>query len=92
MTKIMENNLNMVTGGDMLETLADSNALYQMGLMIESYTIFSLIFDWERFSKRVDRCWSTAGITSISRPFKRNTYLKNGSEISRDQALQVIGI
>lgn len=91
MSKIMENELNMVTGGTVFETASDSHALCQRRCMHEEYNFFDLLCEWTELSKRVDEGWFNAGVISVTRPFKSNRYLKNGKEISRKQALQTIG-
>ena len=46
MTKIMENELNMVTGGDVVDTAVDSQALYYKGLMDEQFFFLDMLFNW----------------------------------------------
>ena len=46
MTKIMENKLNMVTGGTIDQTIFDSNALYSKGYMDEEVGSFDITFHW----------------------------------------------
>ena len=91
MTKIMEKELNMVTGGTIFETAADSQALYSKNCMPEEYNFIDLLFDWVELSKRVDEGWLNAGIISVSSPGGSNRYLKNHKEITRKEALQTIG-
>ena len=91
MEKIMEKELNMVTGGYMLETEDDSDALQKAGYMDCSYCLGELIVRWVDYSANVDVGWAKAGITSVSKPFGSNRYFKDGKEISRDLALYMIG-
>ena len=91
MTKIMEEKLNTVTGGNMIETAADSQALYEKRLMNEEYNVVDLMFEWNKLSRRVDEGWFNAGIVSVTSPFGKNKYRRYGKEISRDQALKIIG-
>ena len=91
MLEIKEEELNMVTGGTLIETAEDSHALYQRGCMNEEYNVIDLMFDWVELSKRVDEGWRNAGIISVTSPLGDNKYKMNGKEISRKQALQAIG-
>ena len=91
MLKIMENELNTVTGGTIFGTASDSQALYSKNLMNEEYNFIDLLFDWVELSKRVDEGWLNAGIISVSNPTGSNRYLKNHKEITRKEALQSIG-
>ena len=91
MTKITENELNMVTGGYMDETADDSQALYYVGLMKEQFSFWELLFHWCKDSAKVDKAWARAGITSVTRPASYNSYYYNGKKISRMDALKMIG-
>ena len=91
MLTIREEELNMVTGGTVFETAADSQALYSKHCMNEEYNFIDLLFDWVELSKRVDEGWLNAGIISVSNPTGSNRYLKNHKEITRKEALQTIG-
>ena len=86
-----EEELNMVTGGTIFETAADSQALYSKHCMNEEYNFIDLLFDWVELSKRVDEGWLNAGIISVSSPNHSNKYLKNWKEITRKEALKSIG-
>lgn len=91
MLAIREDELNRITGGDMIETAADSQALYQKGCMSEYYDVIDLMFEWVELSRRVDNGWGRAGVVCVSKPFKSNEYIRNGKEITRKEALQHIG-
>lgn len=91
MKKIMENELNTVTGGYMMETSDDSFELQKDGYMDHSYILGELMIHWVDYSAQVDAGWAKAGITSVSKPFGSNRYFKDGKEISRELALYMIG-
>ena len=91
MLEIREEEMNMVTGGNLLETAEDSHCLYTKRCMNEEYNVVDLMFDWNELSKRVDEGWLNAGIISVTSPFKDNKYLRNGKEITRKEALHSIG-
>ena len=91
MLTISEEELNMVTGGDMLETADDSHALYKRGLMPDEFNVLDLLLGWGEYSKCVDDGWANAGIVSVTSPFSSNKYLLRGKEISREEALHDIG-
>ena len=92
MTKIMENKLNKVTGGDFWETALDSEALYFKGLMDEEFSSTELMFHWIKDSDKVDKGWAKAGITSVTSPFGSNKYFYNGKRISQKTAMRIIGV
>ena len=91
MLKIREEELNMITGGDLLETEEDSAALRAAGYMEHEYSVGHLMFNWISDSAQVDAGWKKAGITSVTKPFGANRYYKDGKEISEDLALFMIG-
>ena len=90
MTKIMDNKLNMVTGGDFDETAWDSWALYRKHLIDHRYSTAEMVFHWVKYSAEVDSAWNKAGIRCLSKPFKSNQYFKDGKEISHDLALYLL--
>ena len=91
MLAISEEELNMVTGGDMLETADDSHALYERGLMPDEFNVLDLLLGWDDYSKCIDDGWKNVGIVSVTSPFSSNKYLLRGKEISRKEALKDIG-
>ena len=91
MTRIMDNKLNMVTGGDFDETAWDSWALYRKGLIDKRYGTADMVFHWVTNSAKVDAAWSKAGIRCLSKPISSNRYYKDGKEISHDLALYLLG-
>ena len=91
MTKIMENKLNMVTGGTIDQTIFDSNALYSKGYMDEEVGSFDITFHWNTASPKVDAGWAKAGITCVTCPFGNNRYYMNNKRIARCVAMKTIG-
>ena len=87
MTKIMDNKLNMVTGGYLEETVFDNFYLYHYGYTKTEYDDFDFIFDWCNCSKEVDEGWAKAGITCVTKPLAPNQYFRKGKEITEDLAL-----
>ena len=92
MKKLMENKLNMVTGGDVYDTAVDSQALYFKGYMNEQFDFTDLLFRWIDNSKKVDEGWARAGITSVTCFNDYNRYYKDGKRISRKTAMKLIGV
>ena len=92
MTKIMKNELNMVTGGDVVDTAVDSQALYYKGLMDEQFFFLDMLFNWCKDSAKVDAGWAKAGIRSVTRPTDSNEYYYNGKKISRMNAMRLIDV
>ena len=86
-----EEELNRVTGGTVFETADDSHALYSKHCMYEEYNFFDLLCEWDELSKRVDEGWLNAGIVSVTSPFNSNKYLRNGKEITRKEAMKILG-
>ena len=91
MENIMEKELNMVTGGYMLETEDDSDALQKAGYMDCSYCLGELIVRWVDYSANVDAGWAKAGITCVTCPFGNNRYYMNNKRIARCVAMKTIG-
>ena len=92
MEKIMEKELNMVTGGNFEETSLDSQALCFEGFMDEQFDVSDLVFHWLRDSAKVDTGWAKAGITCVTCPFYSNRYYVNNRRITRDTAMRMIGV
>ena len=88
----MDNELNMVAGGDIYITAVDSQALYYKGYMDEQFDSWDLTFNWCTDSAKVDKGWAKAGITSVTKPFSTNRYYYKGKRISRDTAMKLIGV
>ena len=93
MTKINDNKLNMVTGGNFGQTAFDSQALHFKGYMDEEFSEWDMIFHWVKNSAKVDAGWARAGIRCVTVPFAgRNQYYKDGKSISEKDALHYIGL
>ena len=92
MTKIKENKLNTVTGGDYFETSVDSMALKYAGYMPEEFNEWHTFFNWIEDSRKVDEGWGKAGIISVTRFLGDNWYYSHGKQISRKEAMRMIGI
>ena len=90
MTKIMENEMNMVTGGDFWETSDDSCALKHHGYMDESFSPAELMAHWIKNSAKVDQGWAKVGITCVTCPFGANRYYKDGKQISQNLAWYIL--
>lgn len=90
MTKVMEKELNMVTGGNIIETSTDSYLLYDAGYMSEMYTEGDLAFNWVEDSAKVDEGWSKVGVTCVSNIAYFNEYYKDGKKISRGDAIALL--
>lgn len=87
----MEKELNMVAGGNIIETSTDSYFLYDAGYMSDMYTEGDLLFNWVEDSAKVDQFWSRAGVTCVSSFAYFNEYFKDGKQISRGEALKLLG-
>ena len=92
MTKIKENKLNTVTGGYYVDTAIDSMALKYAGCMSEEFSKWHLIFNWIEDSRKVDEGWRKAGILCVTRFWDDNSYYSRGKQISRKEAMRMIGI
>ncbi len=90
MTKLMDKELNMVTGGNIIETSTDSYLLCGAGYMSDMYTEGDLIFNWVEASSEIDEGWRKAGITCVSSFADFNEYYKDGKQISRGEALKML--
>ena len=90
MTKIMENELNMVTGGNIAEIAYDSRALHQAGLIDEEFTPEDIEKNYLRDTSIVDWGWKKARITCLVLPILSNQYFMNGKKISHRDALRMI--
>ena len=90
MTKLMENKLNMVAGGNMFQTSDDSAELYDARLLDDVYCVARLMCHWVEYSGKVDAAFAKAGITSVTKPFASNQYFKDGKEISEDLAWYIV--
>ncbi len=52
MTKLMNEELNMLAGGNVFETSTDSYLLYNAGYMSDMFTEADLIFNWVEYSAK----------------------------------------
>ncbi|MCR5673075.1 MAG: hypothetical protein K6F87_05110 [Lachnospiraceae bacterium] len=91
MTKMIDKELNMVAGGNVIETSTDSYLLYGAGYMSDMYTEGDLIFNWVEDSAKVDEGWSRVGVTCVSSFVDFNKYYKDGKQISRGEAIKMLG-
>jgi len=88
--QLSDEDLDNVAGGTIGETAKDSEILYDYGLVKEWHTSLHMIFHWESGSAEVDDGWSKAGITCVTKPFSNNKYFKDGKQISRDEAMNIV--
>ena len=91
MTAIKEEELNMVNGGTLGETSEDSQILKKKGHMKFSYDQVMMFLKWREASKEVAMGWGRAGIKCETNIISDNRYFKDGEEISREKALEMIG-
>ncbi len=91
MTKLMDKELNMVAGGNIIETSTDSYLLYNAGYMSDMYTEGDLIFNWVEDSADVDEGWRRVGVTCVTSFADFNKYYKDGKQISRGEAVRMLG-
>ena len=90
MTRIIDKELNMVAGGNIIETSTDSFLLYNAGYMCDMYTEGDLIFNWVDYSADVDEGWRNVGVTCVTSFAYSNEYYKDGKKISRGEALKML--
>lgn len=83
---ISDEELDGVAGGSVHSTAADSEFLYEHGLVDDWHGELTTLFHWESYSAAVDAGWAKAGITCVTKPWGDNLYFKDGKEISRDEA------
>ena len=86
----MDKELNMVAGGNIIETSTDSYILYNAGYMKEMFTEGDLMFNWAEDSAKVDAGWYKAGVTCVTSVLDFNKYFKDGKEISRGEAIRLL--
>ena len=91
MTEIREEELNMVNGGFLGETRMDSIFLANNKDLKEDISISALVFGWGSNSAKVCEGWSKEGVTCEANFFSANHYSVNGEEITRSEALKMIG-
>ena len=78
--------LEQVAGGNIGQTSADSQLLYDHGLIDDWHGNLHFTFHWNSESKKVDAAWARAGITCCTTVVGANKYWKDGKEISREEA------
>ena len=89
MKKLMNEELNLVTGGSLFETVDDCGMLCWFGELNDYHNTFHMIFHWNTDSAEVDRGWYWAGVRSVTKFVGANEYylLYDGEKISREEAL-----
>ena len=88
MLTMREEDMNMVAGGDLVETCADNYSLYKAGCMRENLSIIDFVLDWADSSKKVEDAWGAVGVNSETHLFDGNKYRNRDQEITRDEALK----
>ena len=91
MEKLDDEQLEMVTGGRIFETLYDAKALYKKGVLGEKLDISDFFWHWVSASEKVDNAWGSIGVNVITNPGGANTYVYKGRQITRDEALARLG-
>jgi hypothetical protein len=92
MTKMIDNELNRVVGGDGYETAFDSIALFGKGYLDKPFCQWDLITHWVTNSGKVDAAWAQAGVNCVTCFFAKNRYYNGrGERISRDEAVRLLG-
>ena len=82
--------LDNVSGGNVGQTVADSQLLYEHGLVNEYHGNTHTFFNWKSASAEVDAGWAKAGITCVTKfgVFgESNEYFMGGKEITHDEAV-----
>ena len=87
--ELEKDELQIVSGGTIGETMNDSDLLCDLHLMSEPMGFFDAIFCWESSSAKVDAGWATVGVTCVSNPMNENKYFYKGLEITRTQARKI---
>jgi hypothetical protein len=87
---LTDEELDGVAGGSVASTAYDSEFLYEHGLVDHWHSTLSTFFMWGSYSAAVDAGWAKAGITCVTKPWGDNLYLKDGKEISRDEAYNYV--
>jgi hypothetical protein len=91
MSVAREEELNMVNGGSIGETYEDGELLAGYGY-IEKIGFLDLLLDWEDCSAKIDWGWRRAAhVTSVTKPVGANQYFIGKKEITREQALKMLG-
>ena len=91
MERINDEQMEMINGGNLTDTLGDARALHDKGLLGDSFNMGSLINNWNRRSSQVDGAWKKLGITCVTKPSGSNLYFYEGREISRKEAYGILG-
>jgi len=81
--------LDEVSGGNCGHTAYDSMFLKELGLMNESYSTFTVAFDWIDSSAAVDDGWARIGIICCTHYGGLNEYFYNGKSINRKEAYEI---
>jgi hypothetical protein len=93
MTKLMDNELKTVAGGDVRDIIDDSVSLYNAGYMGEKYdSVLYIITHWDHCSSTTDEGWKRAGITSVSSFDLFSEYYLNGEKITKEEAYAYAGM
>ena len=90
-TKLSDEEMDMVNGGYFFETLYDAKALYSKGKLGEKLDISDFVWHWISSSEKVDNAWGSMGIHVITKPTGDNVYSYKGRQITRDEALAMLG-
>ena len=75
-----------MAGGNIGRTAADSEILYEYGLVSDWHSSFTMLFHWSDYSSAVEKGWAKAGIKCETDWDEPNKYYLNGKRIDCDEA------
>ncbi len=93
MTKIIDNELNMVAGGSIPGLVYDAICLYDAGYLSERIdNPVYVTFHWDECSKAVEGAWAKSGVTYVSHPVDSDQYFIDGQEVTMRMAYEKAGM
>ncbi len=81
--------LDSVSGGSINEVAADSETLYNLGILGDKFDKLDTTISWDKVTDAVETSWKKVGVLCVTKPLNKNEYTYKGQQISRGDAMLI---
>ena len=86
---LSDEQFDTVSGGSINEVSSDSQKLFKLDIIDDTFNKISTTFSWGKITGMVEYCFRRVGVRCVTKPFTANEYYCRGHKISRGDALLI---